>query len=172
MKEDNVMREIRIQKVTVNMGVGESGEALDRAAVIMQQITGRKPIKTKCKVKQPTWGIREGLEIGLKVTLRKKAAEEFLKRALIAKQNILNKKNFDKFGNFGFGIKEHIELPGIKYDPKLGIRGFDVLVTLERPGYRIKNRKIKKAKIGKNQKITKEEAIEFMKKKFGVEINE
>lgn len=168
----NVMRTIRIEKVTVNMGVGQTGEELRRAGDILKKITGMNPVQTQCKVKIPTWGIREGLPIGVKVTLRKTGAETFLKTALQAKENILLKRNFDKNGNFGFGIKEYIDLPGIKYDPKMGIRGFDVLVTLERPGFRVKRRAMRPANIGEAHKISKDEAQAFVSKKFGTNIVE
>jgi large subunit ribosomal protein L5 len=168
----NPMQEIRIEKVVINMGVGEAGEELKKGQEIIEKITGRKAIQTKCKVKQPTWGIRPGLAIGVKVTLRKEKAIEFLKNALKAKENELKKKNFDSEGNFGFGIKEYIDLPGTKYDPKLGIKGFNVLVSLERKGYRVKRRKLKAKKIPRKKRVTKEEAIEFMQKEFGVKIND
>jgi large subunit ribosomal protein L5 len=167
---ENPMRKIRIEKVTVNMGVGSAGEELTKAEKIMEQITGVKPVRTKAKIKQPKWDIRPGLPIGVKVVLRGKQAEEFLKRALSAKDNKLNASNFDNLGNFAFGIHEHIELPGIRYDPELGIRGFDVVVTLERPGYRVKKRKRQRAKIGKHHIITKEEGIKFVKEHLGVTV--
>jgi len=166
----NPMKEIRIEKVTVNIGVGQTGEELNKAKTTLENVTNAKPTLTKAKIKQPEWGIREGLTIGTKVTLRGAKANAFLKNAFIAKDNKLKKKNFDKTGNFGFGIKEHIDLPNVKYDPKLGIRGMDVLVTLERPGYRIKRRKIAKRKIFHTHLIQPDDAVEFVKQKFGVEI--
>jgi large subunit ribosomal protein L5 len=170
MKPQNPMKNIRIEKVTVNMGVGQTGEELEKAITILKEITNANPVKTKCKVKAPTWGIREGLTIGTKTTLRKQKAQQFLKNALQAKENKLKEKNFDKNGNFGFGIKEYVDLPKVKYNPDLGIKGLDVLVTLERKGYRIKKRKINKQKIPKRHKITKQEAINYMKEQHGVEI--
>ncbi len=172
MNAQHLMTDVRIEKVTVNMGVGETGEALNRASEIMKKVTGMKPVQTRCKVKIPAWGIREGLPIGLKVTLRKKNALAFLKTALQAKENTLVKRCFDKHGNFGFGIKEYIDLPGSKYDPKLGIRGFDVLVTLERPGFRVKKRRMRRSTIGKKHRLTKEDAIVFVQKTFGTNIVE
>ena len=170
MDKTNNMREIKVEKVTVNMGIGQSGEEMKRAQNIIEKITDSKAVQTKCKVKQPKWEIRPGLPIGLKTVLRNGKAIDFLKRALDAKDNQLSKKNFDLHGNFGFGIHEYIDLPGVKYDPTLGIRGLDVLVTLERPGYRIKKRKQKRKKVGKNQLVNKEEAIGFVQKQFGVEV--
>lgn len=167
---ENPMKEVKIEKVVINMGVGQSGEELKKGQKIIEKVTGSKTIQTKCKVKQPTWGIRPGLPIGVKATLRKEKAKEFLKTAFKAKENSLERKNFDSTGNFGFGIKEYIDLPGVKYDPKLGIKGFNVLVSLEKKGYRIKRRKKNRKKIPKKHRVTKEEAINFVKKEFGVEI--
>jgi large subunit ribosomal protein L5 len=164
------MREIRIASVTVNMGIGQSGEELKRAQTIMEKITGVKSVQTKCKVKAPTWGLRPGLPIGCKVTLRKKKAEQFLKDSLAAKGNAISAKSFDNNGNFGFGIHEYIDMPGIKYDPKLGIRGFDVLVSLERPGFRVKRRKLLKARVSKKHAVSKNDAVDYLTKKFNTEV--
>jgi large subunit ribosomal protein L5 len=169
-KTSNKMREGLLEKVTVNMGVGQAGDELEKAAKIMELITGAKPIRTLAKIKQPTWGLREGLPIGVKVTLRGKAAHEFLERALLARDKKLPKSVFDNRGNFGFGVKEHIDLPKIKYDPKLGIKGFDVLVTLKRRGYRIKRRKLAKCSISHKHMLTNRDAMDFMKNVYGVEV--
>ncbi|MBN1940614.1 MAG: 50S ribosomal protein L5 [Candidatus Diapherotrites archaeon] len=170
MTDENSMRRIFVEKVTLNMGTGNAPEELKKAQQILERISGMKVKQTKCKVKQPKWDIRPGLAIGLKATLRGLAATEFLKKAFAAKDNQLQKKNFDNRGCFGFGIKEYIDLPGTKYDPKLGIRGLDVLVTLKRPGFRVKTRKIKKTSVGKKHLITKEEAIDFITNNFGVAV--
>ncbi len=164
----NPMREIRIEKVTVNIGVGESGERLEKAYKLLERLTGRKPVKTKAKVKVPKWGIRPGLPIGVKVTLRGDAALRFLKRVLEAKDNKIPARSFDERGNFSIGVHEYIEL-GEKYDPEIGIFGMDVTVTLERPGYRVKRRK-NRGRVGKRHLITKEEAINWAKEFLGVEV--
>jgi large subunit ribosomal protein L5 len=93
-----------------------------------------------------------------------------MKRALDAVNNNLKQSSFDEFGNFAFGIREHIEVPGTRYVPELGIVGLDVMATLERPGYRVKRRKIRTAQIGRRHLVTKQEAIEFMKQNFRVEV--
>lgn len=163
------MNEVLVEKVVVNMGVGADPEKMKRAIQIIEQITGKKPTKTHGTKRIPDWGVRPGVELGLKVTLRKEDAINFLKKVFPAKENKLKTKNFDKEGNFGFGINEHIDIPGVKYDPKLGIIGFDVLVALKKRGYRVKYRKIQKRKVGQKQRVTKEEAIEFVKT-LGVEL--
>lgn len=169
---ENPMKQIKVEKVTINMGVGQAGEEMEKSKTLLERITKRKPVETVSKTKNPTWGLREGIPIGLKLTLRKQKAIEFLKIALQAKGKKLEGRNFDKRGNFAFGIREYIDIPTVKYDPKIGIRGMDVLVALERKGYRIKKRKIGKKKIGKKHLITKKEAIEFAKKEFDIEIGE
>jgi len=167
MKE-NPMRKIRIEKVVLNIGIGESGEKLEKAKNLLEQLTGKKAILTKTK-RRTTFGVSKGREIGTKVTLRKDEATEILKRLLATKDNKLSPRCFDKNGNFSFGIHEHIDIPGVKYDPKIGILGMDVCVTLERPGFRVKKKRISKP-VGKKHRISKEEAIEFIKKNFGITI--
>lgn len=168
VKKENPMKQVLLDKVTVNLGVGQPGDELEKATKIIEIITGTKVVKTKCKVRQPTWGLRPGLNIGIKATLRGEKAREFLEKALTAKDKTLNKKCFDRRGNFGFGIKEHIDMPNVRYDPKLGIVGFDVLVTLKRRGYRVKRRKIGKAKVGNNQVLSANDAIKFVQGEYGV----
>jgi len=164
-----MINEVKVEKVVVNMGVGSEEAQMKKAIQVMQTVTGKKGVTTNCKVRIPDWGLRPGVPIGLKLTLRRKEADDFLKRALAAKENKINSKSFDKEGNFAFGIKEHINMPGIKYDPKLGIMGFDVIVALKKKGYRVKYRKIKAGKIGKKQRVSKEEAVNFVKG-LGVEV--
>jgi len=166
----NKMKEIRIEKITLNMGLGEAGEKVKKATKLLSTISGSKPICTKSNKRIPTWGVRPGLELGVKVTLRKKKAVELLKRLFAAIENNLNPKSFDKEGNFSFGIPEYIDIPDVKYDVAIGIVGLEVAVTLERPGYRIKKRKFKRSKIGKKHIITKNEAIEYIKNQFNIEI--
>jgi large subunit ribosomal protein L5 len=159
-----------IEKVTINIGVGEQSEKLDNAEEVLKRLTGKKPVRTKAKKKVPSFGIRKGLQIGVKVTLRKKEAIEILKKLLAAKRFRINKESFDDNGNVSFGIVEYIDVPGMKYDPNIGMYGFDVCVTLAKKGVRVKRRKIRKAKIGKRQRVTKDEAIEFFKNVFNVNI--
>jgi len=78
---NNPMRKPRIEKVTLNIGVGESGERLDKAYILLERITGQKPVKTKAKVRIPQWDIRPGKPIGVKVTLRQDRMYNFLDKA-------------------------------------------------------------------------------------------
>lgn len=166
--EKNTMRKIRIEKVTLNIGVGESGEKLERARKLLESLTGRKIMETKTK-KRSTFGVAKGRPIGAMVTLRGNEAVEFLRKILESKDKKLSERCFDRNGNFSIGIHEHIDIPGIKYDPKIGIFGMDICVTLERPGFRIKKRKISK-KVGASHRIRKEESLAFVKENFGIEV--
>ncbi len=166
-EKENKMREIRLEKVTINIGVGEPGEKLEKAYTLLERITGMKPVKTKAKKRLPEFHIRPGLEIGVKVDLRGKKAEELLNKLLDAVERKIKESSFAD-GYFSFGIKEYIYIPGVKYDPRLGIFGMDVCVTLERPGFRVKRRTYRRSKVGKKHMITKEDTIKFAKEKFNV----
>lgn len=168
----NVMREPRIEKVVVNIGVGEAGERLVKAQKVLEMLTGQKPIVTTSKVTNRDLGIRKGMPIGCKVTLRKKKAEEFLKRALWIRENKVAEYSFDPEGNLSFGISDYTDFEGMKYDPEIGIFGMDVNVVIQRPGYRVTKRRVMKRKIPARHRLSREEAMEFMKEKFSVEVVE
>ena len=168
----NSMKDIRIEKVTINIGAGKDQAKLDKGVILLNYISGSKPIKTVTKKRIQEWGLRPGLPIGCKVTLRKGKAYDLLGRFLDAKDYRLLESQFDEGGSISFGIHEYIDIPGVKYDPKIGIMGFEVSVTLERPGFRIKRRKLMPRKIPVKHKITKKESIEFMKQKFNVKVGE
>lgn len=164
------MKQIGVEKITLNIGVGTTGDKLEKATKLLTTITGEKPVTTKAKKRIPTLGVRPGLPIGCKVTLRGKKAEEVLIRLLKANKNTIKSSKFDNSGNLSFGIVEYIDIPEVEYDISIGIIGLEVAITLERPGFRIKRRTIKAKTIPKKHRITKEEAIEFMKNKFGVKV--
>lgn len=166
------MRTIQIEKVSLNIGTGEPGDKLEKARKLLKTISGLTTVPTVTNKRIPTWKIRPGLEIGCKVTVRGEKARELLKRLLQGVDNRLGENKFDKQGNFSFGIKEYLDVPGLKYDAEVGVIGFDVAVTLKRPGFRIKRRSLKRKSIPKRHSISKEEAIEFMKKEFKVKIGE
>ena len=167
---ENPMREIRIEKVTLNIGCGNDQDKLKRAEKLLQVLTGQKPLITRTK-RRTTFGMARKKPIGVKVTLIKKKAEDFLRDALQAIDNELKEKQIND-GNFSFGLKEYIDLPKAKYDPEIGILGMDICVTLERPGFRVKRRRIRRAKIGKKHLITKVETMKWLEEKFGVKFVE
>ncbi len=166
----NPMLKPRIEKVVVNMSVGKSGEPLERAAKVLEQLTGQKTCKRKAKKTVRDFGIRKGESIACLVTLRGDKAKDFLKRALQAVENKLSKTRFDQYGNVSFGIKEHIDIPGTKYMPELGIHGMDVSVAISRPGQRVKRRHRAKSSVGIKHRLSPEEAIAFVQDEFGIEV--
>jgi len=162
----NPMRNLRIEKVTLNIGAGKDQSRLEKGVVLLKAIAEATPVKTITEKRVQEWGLRPGLPIGVKITLRKEKALKLLPRLLEAVDNKLNPRQFDSNGNIAFGIHEYIEIPGAKYDPKIGIMGLQVCITLERPGFRIKKRRVMARKIPIAHRITKEESIEFMSKNF------
>lgn len=170
MNYENPMQKPRIAKVTVNIGAGESGEKLVKAESLVSKITNKKPVRTVSTHRIPTWGIKKGDPIGCKVTLRGADADEFLKRAFTAKGNILRESSFDSHGNFAFGIAEYIDMPGMKYDPDIGIMGFEVSITMERPGYSVKRRRLNRSRIPVKAIINKEESIDYITEKFNINV--
>jgi large subunit ribosomal protein L5 len=168
--ETQPMLKPKIAKVVVNISVGKSGEPLEKATKVLKELTGQSPCKRKAKKTIRDFGIRRGEPIACMVTLRKHRAMEFLKKVLPVVDNKISKESFDKYGNFAFGVKEHIEIPGVKYDPEIGIFGMDICVSLSRPGYRVKERRLEKAEIGSKHRLTPEEAMIFVKETLGVEI--
>lgn len=164
------MERVRIAKATLNIGVGEGGERLARAEKLLETMTGQKPVKTISKVTNPEFGIRKKQPIGCKVTLRGEKAEEIIRKFLDGIGNKIKASQFDDQGNVSMGIEEHIDMPGMKYDPDIGIFGMDLSITFEKPGYRISRRRIQKRKVPRKHRVTREEAIKFMKEKFNVKI--
>jgi len=134
----NVMQVPKVEKITLNMGVGESitdKKAIEKAQADLESITGQRPLSTKAKKSVATYKVREGFPIGCKVTLRKSRMYDFLDRLVnIALPRIrdfrgLNKKSFDGNGNYSIGIKEQIIFPEIDYDNIDKIRGLDITIT-------------------------------------------
>ena len=164
------MREPKIGKVVINITTGQSGEPLDRAMTILENLTGQRPCTRRAKQTIRTFGIRRNEPISCMVTLRGERAEAVLRKAFQAVGNAINQRSFDRDGNFAFGIKEHIDIPGQRYNPSLGITGMDVMVTVERPGYRVARRKRGRSRIGRSQRVIRDESIEFIKSHFGVEV--
>jgi large subunit ribosomal protein L5 len=164
------MLQPRIDKVVVNLNIGKSGEPLEKATRVLKELTDQTPVRKRAKKSIRDFGIRQGEPIAAVVTLRKQKGVDFLKKVLPVIDNKISKSAFDEFGNFAFGIKEHIEIAGVKYDPDVGIFGMDVCVSVNRPGQRIKIRRKQTQPVGQKHKLTPEESIAFIKKTLGVEI--
>ena len=134
---DNEMQIPKLEKIVINMGVGEAvgdSKRVQTAAGELAQIAGQRPVVTKARTSIASFKVREGMPIGTKVTLRKARMYEFLDRLVtIALPRVrdfrgLNAKSFDGRGNYAMGIKEHIVFPEIDYDKVDHIMGMDIVV--------------------------------------------
>jgi len=133
----NVMQIPKLEKIVINMGVTEAvtdRKAVENAANDLALIAGQRPVITKAKKSNASFKVREGMDIGAKVTLRGAQMYEFLDRLVtIALPRVrdfrgINGKSFDKGGNYAMGIKEQIVFPEIEYDKVDKIRGMDVII--------------------------------------------
>ena len=167
---ENPMRVPRIAKVVVNIGVGEGGDKLQKAEKVMQMVTEGNPSRTLSKVTNRDWGLRKGAPIGVRVTLRGDAADAFIRKALDIRQFKVPDYSFDDGGNLNFGVSDYTDFPGMKYDPEIGIFGMDIAVVIERPGGRVRRRRLHSRRIPAGHKVTRAEAMALMKAKFNVEV--
>ena len=133
----NVMEVPRLEKIVINMGVGEAvadSKKIKSAVNEMALIAGQRPVVTKAKKSVATFKLREGMAVGCKVTLRRERMYEFLDRLVtIALPRVrdfrgLSGKSFDGRGNYAMGLKEHIVFPEIEYDKVDEVRGMDIIV--------------------------------------------
>jgi large subunit ribosomal protein L5 len=169
--QENPMRTLRVGKVVVNIGLGKSGEAIERGKKVLQQVTEHKPAQTRAKRSVRDFGIHKGEPIGVVVTVRGSEAETLIGKLLLAREKKLPSSSFDDRGSISFGIREHIEIPGVKYDPEIGILGMNVSVLLERPGYSVARRARRTSRVGRRQLVTREEAVAYFQEKFGVTVS-
>ncbi|EZG69094.1 60S ribosomal protein L11 [Gregarina niphandrodes] len=164
-KAENPMREIRIEKVVLDICVGEPGDRLTRAARVLEQLSGQKPVLSKARLTIRSFGIRRNDKIAAHVTVRGQKAAELLELGLKVKEFELKKSCFSSTGTFGFGISEHIDL-GIKYDPSVGIYGLNFVVHLARPGLRVSRRHRRQSKVGNKHRVTTDEAQQWFRNKY------
>jgi large subunit ribosomal protein L5 len=161
-ESENPCRAVRIVKVVINAGVGESGEPLAKAHRVLKMITSAKSIATRSKATNRELGLRMGQEIGAKVTLRGPAALEFLNRALDARDRQMDPDSVDRSGNFSFGLSDYTDFAGMKYDPAIGIVGMDICVEVGRAGWRIRDRQRSARSIPRHLRVSPDETRAFL----------
>jgi len=169
-KKSTAMAAIKLEKVTVNICVGNDKAGMVKAEKLLKKLTNKTPVKNTAKKRMATWQIRPGLPIGYKVTLRKDDAKKFLQWVLDSKGKTLKASSLDSSGNFSIGFHEYLDLNGMKYDSEIGIFGFEVMVTFVKPGYRIKSRRLRVAKVPLRHRVKSEEVLDYMKGNFGVSV--
>jgi len=160
---NNPMQEIFIEKVVLSAGA--VGDDLVKSKKLLELVSAHKAQIVQSKKRIPDFGVRPGLEVGTRVTLRNKEAIELLKRLLGAIDNKLKKKQITD-NHFSFGLEEYIEIPGLEYQRDIGIRGFNVTIVFSRPGSRVRLKKIKSGRFPKRQQVAKEEIIKYMEAMF------
>ncbi len=168
--QENPMRKIKVGKVVVNIGLGKSGEAIERGKRVLEQVTGQTPTQTRAKRSVRDFGIHKGEPIGVVVTVRGGETAPLIEKLLASREKKLPASSFDDRGSVSFGIREHIEIPGIRYDPAIGILGMNVSVLLERPGYGVARRGRRASRVGRSHLVTKDEALQYFKDNFGVTV--
>ena len=166
------MRGIRIEKLVANIGVGEAGERLLKAAQVLEMLTKRRPIQTISRTHNKDLGIRKGMPIGVKVTLRGKEAVEFFKAAMWVRQNQLAGYSFDHEGNCSFGITDYTDFPDMKYDPGIGIFGLSVSVVFCRPGKRVQMRRHGRQRIPVRHRTNTKDIKQFLREDYKIEVIE
>ena len=166
----NPMRNVILEKLTVNICVGNDKQGMVKAEKLLKKLTNKTPVKSLAKKRLAAWQIRPGLPIGYKVTLRGEEGKKFLQWVLDSKGKKFKSSSIDGNGNFSIGFHEYLDLSGMKYDADIGIMGFEVMATFVRPGFRIKTRKYKRTKVPMRHRIQKEEVVDFMINNLGVSV--
>lgn len=168
----NRWRQLRIVKVVVNIGVGESGDRRAKAERVLTMLAKQKPVATRSHATNRDFGIRVGQEIGAKVTLRGEAATDFLRRALEARDNQIDPDSVDSNGNVSFGIRDYTDFTGMKYDPGIGIFGLDISVEVGRAGWRVRDRRMQPAPLPPHVRASADETRKLLVERFGVTLLE
>jgi len=170
-KTNKMQTQVELDKVVINIGAGGDISKIERGQNMLKKLVGGKSIITKATGAAKTFQVKSGAPMGVKITLRKQKALAFLKLFFTAFENI-KASSFDKQGNISCGTSEYFRMKDIKYDPSIGTLGLECMISLKKPGKRVKLKKRAQSKVGKKQRVEKEEAIAFIQKEFGIKVKE
>ena len=166
------MQAIRISKLVINIGTGNEERHTDAAKKLITLITSRTPVDELSRKRNPSFKITKGQKIGAMVTVRGEEIKKLLPRLLDATDNRIKDSSITP-NSLSFGIKEYIDIRGIKYDPAIGMLGMNVNLSFRRMGARVEYRKRGAARIPDHHRIIDRDAIKsFMEKEFGVNVAE
>jgi large subunit ribosomal protein L5 len=172
MAEANPMREIKIDKLVVNVGTGGETARNQSAQKLIELLTGSKPSQAIAKKRNPAFKIAKGHQIGVFATIRGDRIKPLAKRLFEAVDNRI-KPTAIADNSVSFGVREYIDISGIKYDPKIGMLGMNVNLSFKRRGLRVVLRKRKNAGVpARHRSIPKPEIQEYLKREFNVELIE
>jgi large subunit ribosomal protein L5 len=167
-EKQNPMSGISINKVVINIGVGADDKTQPNAKRLLNLICGKEAADSMSKKRNPAFKITKGQKIGAFVTLRGKGARQTLARLFDAVDNKIRQGSVTN-NSASFGIREYIDISGIKYDPKIGMMGMNVNISFMRKGLRVTLRKRQRSSIPERHRIiSREEITEYLKKEFNV----
>ena len=165
----NPMRQMRINKLVINIGTGSDEGQQGNARRLLEIITGKKPANEISRSRNPAFKISKGQKIGAFVTIRGDKARPLIAKLFDAVDNKVSERAITENG-VSFGIKEYIDISGIKYDPKVGMLGMNVNVSFRRNGLRVALRKRRRGHVPVSHRmVPKEEVKQFLNKEFKVE---
>ncbi len=166
---DNKMREIFVDKLVINVGTGSENNTLNNARRLLEVITNKTPSNAHSKKRNPAFKISKGQEIGTFVTVRGGQVHVLAKRLLDSVDNRLRESAVTN-NSVSFGIREYIDISGVKYDPKIGMLGMNVNLSFKRKGERVALRKRKRSDVPKKHRMIERDLIkEYMQKNFKIE---
>ncbi len=168
-KKENPMARVFMDKVIINIGTGAEKDRQEKARALLQLITGRKPADEISRKRIPQFKISKGSKIGAYVTVRDEP-EKLVKRLFDAVDNKIKDSSVG-INTASFGIREYIDISGVKYDPNIGMLGMNVNMSFRRAGARVAERKRKAAGIAKSHRtVTKEQVKEYLEKNLNVQV--
>ncbi len=169
MADQNPMRDIVVDRLVINIGTGSEENVNANAKRLLEIITGRKPVSALSKKRNPAFKISKGQRIGAFVTVRGPGIKPLAKRLFDAVENRVKDSSITN-NSISFGIREYIDISGVKYDPKIGMLGMNVNLSLKRKGARVELRKRRNSRAAQKHRIVlKAEIKDFLKKEFDVE---